>query len=1120
MADSVKVAVRVRPLNAREINADSRCIIDMTGESTTITNPNTEDKRTFTFDHSYWSMDKAEARYASQDTLMNDIGNKLIDNAWKGYNCSIFAYGQTGSGKSYSMMGTEEDPGIIPRICDAIFKEMHEKLATADKVKEETGEEIKYKVEVTYLEIYNEKVKDLLNSTNVNGAHGLKVRENPQVGVYVEDLQSFLVNSYKDMENLIDRGQKTRSVASTQMNATSSRSHSVFTIVFTQTKVNAETMSASDITSKINLVDLAGSERQASTGATGDRLKEGCAINKSLSALGNVISALAESAMSTKKKFIPYRDSVLTRLLQQSLGGNAKTVMIAALSPADINHDETLSTLRYADRAKKIKNNAIINESPNEKLIRELRAEVARLKALLEGAGDVEAMSGLLSEREKMKEELEAQQKLVAQLTMSNAERMEAQGAITAVDTGAGHDLSQPHLVNLHEDPMLAGKVVVPLNRPSTLFGRKKAARTPDYELRGLNIEQEHAEIVMRDGVFSLISSSPTHTFVNGKAADLGKEVTLSDKDRIIFGNNYVFQFINPNSPVEPPEDVVYDFEFARQEQVEASGMLTLLNAEEEADNIATQKIKQAEEEMKKKQQEQEAKLEEERRALQETMAQADAAAQEELKKKQAAMEEQAEKMKQQLEKEMKAFENKKSRHQQRVLLEEQLVAMLRLIAEANAIAKALNEPVVFESKLITSVSHTGHQSTSIGAQMTNTETGVKVVWNRPKFQDRYYMMQELYQSWLEADEAGEEFILLREDDPFYDPPEDTLIGRAQVFLESLSFGIEVDIESTIMDHHGRKCGTLHVEIQPSYEEQGDDDDDDFVEDPEDLKGRQAKYTITVHSAKGLPKGTAAGVYVKYRFFTEEEESVARAQGTKTDNPVFESSTTVDVGFIGETFLDYLREESVVFTVYGHPDLDKLPESPARRLLGSPRGSNPAATLAAKVRGTGSKSPAPSEPQTPGIDTPLTPVAFKQDQPIDSTESAATPAADKAPVPALEIPANDGQGDTVTKSPSSVNMGELTARLTVLEDEKLQISKSMTDLSSEAERLREENQELKTEREKTKTVLEENEDLMNKIKQLEADLQAKDSKMVRLEEDVVRLEDEKKKAKSSACVIS
>uniref|UniRef100_A0A8D0AW40 plus-end-directed kinesin ATPase n=1 Tax=Sander lucioperca TaxID=283035 RepID=A0A8D0AW40_SANLU len=381
---SVKVAVRVRPFNSREIGKESKCIIQMSGNTTTIINPKqAKDNKSFNFDYSYWSHTSPEdINFASQLQVYKDIGEEMLLHAFEGYNVCIFAYGQTGAGKSYTMMGKQDvkdQQGIIPLLCEDLFT----------KFNDNADNSMSYSVEVSYMEIYCERVRDLLNPKNKGN---LRVREHPLMGPYVEDLSKLAVTAYNDIQDLMDSGNKARTVAATNMNETSSRSHAVFNIIFTQKRYDAETDNTSEKVSKISLVDLAGSERADSTGAKGTRLKEGANINKSLTTLGKVISALAENKKKKKvESFIPYRDSVLTWLLRENLGGNSRTAMVAALSPADINYDETLSTLRYADRAKQIRCNAVINEDPNNRLVRELKEEVSRLKDLLfaQGLGDI-----------------------------------------------------------------------------------------------------------------------------------------------------------------------------------------------------------------------------------------------------------------------------------------------------------------------------------------------------------------------------------------------------------------------------------------------------------------------------------------------------------------------------------------------------------------------------------------------------------------------------------------------------------------------------------------------------------------------------------------------------------
>ena len=390
MSEAVRVAVRCRPFNARERERNATLIISMAGNTTKITDPVSGKVKDYTFDYSYWSHDgfaeredgyleaTAGSTYADQRAVMQDLGIGVLENAWTGFHSCVFAYGQTGSGKSYSIVGYGANKGIIPQICKTMF----------DRTAEQTSSDRRFEVEASMMEIYNEKMRDLLNPKMTDK---LKIRETKQLGVYVESLTTTAVKSYAEIERQMEVGAAHRTIGATQMNATSSRAHTIFTITFKQFARNGDKWG--ETKSVINLVDLAGSERAESTGATGDRLKEGAAINSSLTALGQVITALAEQS-GGKKTFVPFRNSVLTRLLQSALGGNSKTLMVAAISPADINYDETLSTLRYADNAKKIKTVAVKNEDPTARMIRELKEENDKLKALLAGKGDLSALSG------------------------------------------------------------------------------------------------------------------------------------------------------------------------------------------------------------------------------------------------------------------------------------------------------------------------------------------------------------------------------------------------------------------------------------------------------------------------------------------------------------------------------------------------------------------------------------------------------------------------------------------------------------------------------------------------------------------------------------------------------
>jgi hypothetical protein len=335
MAQSVaiEVSVRVRPFNSRETKFGSQLIIAMEGPNCEVKQVrqgkifHDEAPKKFTFDHCFWTHDHATpGKFAGQQEVYERIGSKILDNSLNGFNSCLFAYGQTGSGKTYSMMGCAEDPGVIPRLCKDLF-------ARAAALK---GTNV-VAVECSYLEIYNEQIRDLLNPAQ--GEKALKARQHPKLGVFVENLTKLSATSVEEIQKFIDDGAMIRSVASTNMNAQSSRSHAILTLNIRNRNKDGE------LASQLHLVDLAGSERATSTGATGDTLVEGANINKSLTTLGMCLSRLAEAAEG-KKGHIPFRDSQLTWILNDSLGGNSRTAMLANISPADINFEETLSTLR------------------------------------------------------------------------------------------------------------------------------------------------------------------------------------------------------------------------------------------------------------------------------------------------------------------------------------------------------------------------------------------------------------------------------------------------------------------------------------------------------------------------------------------------------------------------------------------------------------------------------------------------------------------------------------------------------------------------------------------------------------------------------------------------------
>uniref|UniRef100_A0AAR2L8T0 plus-end-directed kinesin ATPase n=1 Tax=Pygocentrus nattereri TaxID=42514 RepID=A0AAR2L8T0_PYGNA len=830
---SVKVAVRVRPFNSREMSKESKCIIQMSGNTTTILNPKVpKETKSFNFDYSYWSHTSPEdINYASQQQVYRDIGEEMLLHAFEGYNVCIFAYGQTGAGKSYTMMGKQEkdQQGIIPLLCEDLFTKINDS---------NNDNSMSYSVEVSYMEIYCERVRDLLNPKNKGN---LRVREHPLLGPYVEDLSKLAVTSYNDIQDLMDSGNKARTVAATNMNETSSRSHAVFNIIFTQQRHDAETDNTSEKVSKISLVDLAGSERADSTGAKGTRLKEGANINKSLTTLGKVISALAEVNKKKKKveSFIPYRDSVLTWLLRENLGGNSRTAMVAALSPADINYDETLSTLRYADRAKQIRCNAVINEDPNNRLVRELKEEVSRLKELLcaQGLGDIienlsdyknnnntgqavnqrgdlstvtNAMTGMspspslsaLSSRagsisslrdhimfspgsEEAIERLKETEKIIAELNETWEEKLRRTEAIRMERSVLQLALSiidypTPHLVNLNEDPLMSECLLYYIKDGITRVGREDAMTRQDIVLSGHFIKDEHCIFTSTTGPMGEVILEPcegAETYVNGKKVT--EPTILRSGNRIIMGKSHVFRFNHPEQArqerertpcAETPAEPV-DWAFAQRELLEKQG----IDMKQEMD----QRCEKERERERKGGSDYESRLE----ALQKQVDRCypEAAEEEEEPEEEVQWTER--------ETELALWAFRKWRCYQFTSLRDLLWGNAIFLKEANAISVELKKKVQFQFVLLTDTLYSPlppdllppeatkdrekspFPRTIVAVEVQDQKNGATHYWTLEKLRQRLDLMREMYDRAAEVPSSAIEDCdsVLTGGDPFYD---------------------------------------------------------------------------------------------------------------------------------------------------------------------------------------------------------------------------------------------------------------------------------------------------------------------------------------------------------------
>ncbi|KAG9268523.1 stAR-related lipid transfer protein 9 [Astyanax mexicanus] len=579
---NVKVAIRVRPLNSRESVDGGRIAVQVEDKVVKVKNVKLEgrldgraeapgDSRErlleFGFDYCYWSVNTEAPNYASQEDVFQDLGVSVLAGAAEGYNICLFAYGQTGSGKTYTMMGTPNSMGLTPRICQGLFR---------SDMDSPDGQNCR--VEISFLEIYNERVRDLLRGMEQKKPAPLRVREHPEKGPYVQGLSQHVVSDYKQAVNLLEEGIANRITAATHVHDASSRSHAIFSIQYTQAIL--ENNLPSEIVSKINLVDLAGSER-ADPHYCRDRITEGANINKSLVTLGIVISALAQnsqmcsssqsinsmlsegegstvgshfSSLSSSVRrqcFIPYRDSVLTWLLKDSLGGNSKTIMIATISPSYSSYNETLSTLRYAAHARNIVNKPRVNEDANVRLIRELREEVDRLKSMLLNFSMQRNPSPSLSdERESSFSDIVLQNELkVEQLTKDWSESWRHKRSLLeeySVDINqdkAGVQIHSllPHLIAMEPDVLSTGVMIYHLREGVTRIGpHEQNGEEPHIVLP----EGSMCEIENRNGVVTLRPLPYSVCVVNDRVVT--ENCRLAQGAVITLGGLHKFRFNHP----------------------------------------------------------------------------------------------------------------------------------------------------------------------------------------------------------------------------------------------------------------------------------------------------------------------------------------------------------------------------------------------------------------------------------------------------------------------------------------------------------------------------------------------------------------------------------------------
>eukprot|EP01013_Petalomonas_cantuscygni_P008283 TRINITY_DN20_c0_g1_i2.p1 TRINITY_DN20_c0_g1~~TRINITY_DN20_c0_g1_i2.p1 ORF type:complete len:922 (-),score=264.68 TRINITY_DN20_c0_g1_i2:162-2927(-) len=853
--ESVQVAVRMRVFNAREKAAKASRVVRMEmmekGSKTFCMNPDTEEEKDFKYDYSFQTHDPNDpsvGEYFDQDGVFQRLGRPVLGYALEGKNTCLFAYGQTGAGKSFSMLGKvgiTELEGIIPRTCKEIFKIMDR----------ECSDLVQIKVDIQVIEIYCEQINDLLLERKDWPQNGFKPHLTAKDG-YVVDTTKKPCFNYDHIDVAMNFADKNRTVGSHLLNPESSRAHTIYQINYSKVKKNDAGKVLESIQSKLNLVDLAGSERTDSAGTSGQMLKEGNAINLSLTALGSCIKCLSEDKKPN------FRDSKLTLLLQGSMT-NGKVIMIAAVSPASICYAETMSTLRFADRIKQVKIKAKANVSVDpvaeikkemEAMRQRMQAEIDALRAGIDpssaGQQEVEELRRKLAERDEVMADLQTQQ---ANLEDDGTQRMQRATAISATWAKAFKGMgmaskksereTDPHLVNLNEDDRLTETLVYPFKAGVTWVGRTNPDNKPQMEFNGLGMVKDHCKIEhVTTGAHPRVFLECTgtgNTLVNGKRLKAGQRVELRHQNRIWLGNNYSFRFVFPGQE-ECGEGYETDPDYFMAEG-ETQGTSSGLN----------HRISDA----------------------------------------------------------------------------------IKKVQQANIIAKDLDMPFVCAAKIYKN-RFTHEDDVVVNVKLGNP-VYAEVHWTWSKFEQRVIYMTHMWSEWqASVAKDGENATIPPPpegvSDPFADDDEQR-IGEVDVWLASLANMIELDVDASILTPFGQTEGKVFVQIFPCDRNGGtgpwtnDDPMDPFVDNPEELLGRDIQFKICISqcvlqvNVEGGQGCRYENVYVRYKINMDDEDepwSQTPPDPSSTFNPKFNYSKVHTMN-VDKDALSRLQKGRIIFQVWG-----------------------------------------------------------------------------------------------------------------------------------------------------------------------------------------------------------
>lgn len=967
-----QVAVRVRPFNKRETARGAKLAIQMnpaTGEVRADGKVPGGDEyhKKYNFDNALWSHDgHGTDKYVSQPKLFKLIGQKLLDDAWNGFNVCLFAYGQSGAGKSFSMTGAKfpDGEGLIPRITQGLL----DKIANEPK-----SEDKEIKLEVSMLEIYIDDLVDLLIDKKKQPEGGIKTYYRPiKPGSKIRiteiiPLTRVPISTVEEMEHYLTIGQGNQTIGETGLNAVSSRAHTIFEIRITKSNIDRKANKKETCFNTVRLVDLAGSERlektRESKAFNKQREIEGKAINNSLTHLGSVVRKIAE--LSGKKlkprKFqklmdqISWRTSKLTQLLRDSLGGNCKTVMIAAISPAMTELAETCSTLRYANDIKKISCKAVKAVSKTEKLKKELSAakkEIEKLKEQLAKAAKGLPIGGNEDDSGEMAE-LKAQ---LAELKKSsggggagNLSALQAQ--VAAKKRTAEMRKTVPHLEFLHPDPNFSRQSCSFLDKPENRAGKKEA--DVEIKLTGFGCSEEHGIFTNNGGKISVKAlDSKNLTIVNGDKLKAGDVRELKPFDRVVMGKRNLFLYRNPGEEKASlsPEDIQkkideFDFDTVKEEMFRDE-----LEAQMKAKKEQEAKAKA---EYERKVREREAKMKAERDKIE-----AESRRQkEELEKKMKAMaamqESEAKAMKERLEKQQKEFLRKQKKMKEEMKKREEdhklweieekkrqendakqaqlvrlsLTRLIPTITEANDILAEFKVAMSFSMLPLSFPDSYGNMVSKVFVQVINRILGKtrKYLWTEETFNEEMFEIRDLYAKY----QKDKDKWTMPNPNPFvegmYKP---MYVGQARVWIMGLEYGFPVpdETESKFFKIEGWNSGDtaggeapvigkLYIRLEPHISEEieeemlgepGEDEEDDEDEMPTLANCKSLEsldVTIAIDKIDGIPEYGCSNVFCTFAVPShisvmeitdkkgEEEEDLDGVFETEIANPNLRKAT-------------------------------------------------------------------------------------------------------------------------------------------------------------------------------------------------------------------------------------